>query len=128
MADGQVVHVRIAARDPRRAAAFYVECFGWRLLAEDAAGVRFEAPGGLRGCFWSGGEPSSAGPELHVAVHGIEQVVKQALARGALRIARIGPGPEGGRLALLLDPEGNRIGVWEAAADAEASPGPTPRR
>lgn len=114
MAEGQLVHLRIAAVDPRRAAAFYAACFGWRVLGSSADAVEFEVPGGLRGSFWAGGQPSSAGPELYIEVVGIEAVVRRALALGALRIARVGPGPGGVRLAQLLDPEGNRVGVWEA--------------
>jgi hypothetical protein len=114
MARGQLIHVRIAARDPGRAARFYAAVFGWRVLAEEPAGVRFAAPGGLEGTFWRGGEPSSAGAELYVEVVGIEAVVRRAVELGGLRIARVGPGPGGARLAQLLDTEGNRVGVWEA--------------
>lgn len=122
MADGQLVHLRIAAVDPRRAAAFYGAVFGWRVLEERADGIDFEAPGGLHGTFWAGGQPSSAGPELFLEVRGIEAVVRRAMALGALRIARVGPGPGGVRLAQLLDPEGNRVGVWESATTGGAPP------
>lgn len=118
MARGQLVHVRIAARDPARAARFYAACFGWRVLSEEATGVRFAAPGGLEGTFWAGGEPSSAGAELYVEVVGIEAVVRLAVELGGLRIARVAPGPGGVRLAQLLDTEGNRVGVWESPAGA----------
>lgn len=116
MARGQVIHVRIAARDPARAARFYGACFGWQVLAEEEAGVRFVAPGGMEGTFWIGGEPSSAGAELYVEVEGIEAVVRRAVELGGLRIARVGPGPGGVRIAQLLDTEGNRVGVWEGPA------------
>ena len=122
MADGQLVHLRLAVVDPRRAAAFYGAVFGWRVLGEGADGIQFEAPGGLRGTFWVGGQPSSAGPELFLEVRGIEAVVRRALALGALRIARVGPGPGGVRLAQLLDPEGNRVGVWEAPTTGGSPP------
>jgi len=124
---GALVHVRIAARDPRRAASFYADCFGWRAVGEDAAGVRFEAPGGLQGRFWSGGEPCSAGPELYVAVQGIDEAVRRALARGAVRIARVAQDASGARVALLLDTEGNRIGLWEPPQNLTAIPTPSPR-
>ncbi len=113
MAPGQLVHIRIAARNPARAAAFYADCFGWAVAESDSAEVRFVAPGGMHGTFWPGGDPSSAGPELYVEVQGIEDVVRRAVALGGLRIARVGPGPGGVRVAQLLDTEGNRVGVWE---------------
>jgi predicted enzyme related to lactoylglutathione lyase len=116
MPPGQLAHVRLAVRDAQRAARFYARCFDWQVVAADPDGLRFVAPGGLEGSFWVGGEPSSAGPELYVEVVEIDVVVRRALEAGGARIARVGSGPGGARVAQLLDPEGNRICVWEAPA------------
>lgn len=114
MEPGRLVHVRIAARDPARAARFYADCFGWTVGELDDCTVRFLAPGGVAGSFWGGGEPSSAGPELYVGVPDVVVAVARAVQLGAMRIARPGPGPDGATVASLLDPEGNRVCVWEA--------------
>lgn len=113
MPPGCLVHLRLAVRDLDRAARFYERCFGWQFTAGQPGGLDFLVPGGLRGSFWLGGEPSSAGAELYVEVVAIEGVVRRALELGGSRIARVGPGPGGVRVAQLLDPEGNRICVWE---------------
>lgn len=116
---GRLAHVRIAARDPARAARFYAACFGWQVLLREGDAVRFTAPGGLEGSFWGGGEPSSAGPELYVEVRGIDRVLRRAIELGGMRIARVGPGPGGVLVAQLLDTEGNRVGVWELVCFSE---------
>lgn len=121
MAHGRLVHVRIAARDPARAAAFYADCFGWEVSDREGAAVSFCAPGGLQGSFWGDGEPSSAGPELYVAVDDVAAAVARAVRLGACRIARPGPGPGGATVAQLLDPEGNRVCVWQAPGDGKES-------
>lgn len=110
---GGVVHVRIAVRDLARAAAFYRALFGWTIEGEAPGELRFRAPGGLGGAFWASGEPSTAGPELYVRVEGVDAVVKRAVELGGARLARPGPGPTGGRVAQVMDPEGNRVGLWE---------------
>lgn len=115
MQPGRIVHLRLSVTDLDRAARFYAACFGWRVTAIAARSVAFEAPGGLEGSFWMGGEPSSAGAELYVEVVGIERVVRRAIELGGARIARVGVGPGGARVAQLLDSEGNRICVWESA-------------
>lgn len=115
---GGVAHVRIAVRDLRRAAAFYRALFGWAIVGEGPGELRFRAPGGMRGAFWADGEPSTAGPELYVRVEGLDAAVKRAVALGGARLARPGPGPAGGRMAQVLDTEGNRVCLWEEAASA----------
>jgi predicted enzyme related to lactoylglutathione lyase len=115
--EGEVVLIRIHVRDAARAAAFYQALFGWRLHAEGAA---FETAGGLRGTFRRG-EPSTAGPEIYVGTVDLDGAVRRAVRLGGVAIVRPGPGPDGSRIAQVLDPEGNRIGLWEAPAETLAS-------
>lgn len=123
MPPGCLAHLRLAVLDLERAARFYERCFGWQVTGEAPGVLSFLAPGGLAGSFWLGGEPSSAGPELYVEVVAIEAVVRRAIELGGARIARVGPGPGGVRVAQLLDPEGNRICVWEGVATPIPEPG-----
>lgn len=113
---GEVVLIRLHVRDPARASAFYAALFGWWIAPD---GVVFVTPGGLRGAFRRG-EPSTAGPEIFVGVVDLDAAVRDAVRLGGVAIVRPGPGPEGGRLAQLLDPEGNRIGLWEGAPEVLA--------
>ncbi len=115
--------MRIAARDPARAAAFYADCFGWVVTQREPAAVAFTTPGGLAGSFWGGGEPSSAGLELYVGVDDVHAVVARAVRLGACRVARPGPGPGGATVAQILDTEGNRVCVWQAPPSEKESAG-----
>ena len=110
---GGVVHVRIGVRDLGRAAAFYEGLFGWQIVEVGSAEVVFRAPGGLRGVLWAAGEPSTTGPELYVRVASVDDALKRAASLGGARLVRPGPGPYGGRVAQVLDPEGNRVWLWE---------------
>lgn len=115
--EGDVVLLRIHARDPARAACFYAALFGWIVEGSAAtAGLRFRTPSGLRGVFRRG-EPSTAGPEIYVAVRDLDEALPRAVALGGAALVRPGPGPEGARVAQVLDPEGNRIGLWEPTGD-----------
>lgn len=107
-----MAHVRISVADLRRAAMFYGALFGWVIVGETSGELHFLAPDGLRGAFWSSGEPSTAGPEIYIRVASIEDTLKRALELGGARLVRAGPGPRGGRVAQLVDPEGNRVGLW----------------
>ncbi len=111
--EGEVVLIRIHVREPGRAAAFYRALFGWAL---SGSGLVFRTPGGLKGVFRRG-EPSTAGPEIYVGVLDLDGTLRRAVSLGGVTLVRPGPGPDGGRVAQVLDPEGNRIGLWEASGE-----------
>lgn len=111
-----MVLLRIHARDPARAACFYAALFGWIIGEPGAAGLAFCTPGGLRGVF-RGGEPSTAGPEIFVGVPDLKTAMPRAVTLGGMALVRPGPAPGGGRVAVVLDPEGNRIGLFEAPGE-----------
>ncbi|MDP2311220.1 MAG: VOC family protein [Pseudomonadota bacterium] len=119
--EGDVVMLRIHARDTARAACFYAALFGWIVGEPGAAGLAFSTPGGLRGVFRQG-EPSTAGPEIFVGVADLGAALRRAVALGAMALVRPGPAPGGGRVAVVLDPEGNRIGLFEAPGASAAGP------
>lgn len=119
--DGEVVMLRIHVRHPGRAAAFYASLFGWTVGPVSGGIQVFRTPGGLRGVFRRG-EPSTAGPEIYVGVSDLEGALRRAVALGGVTLVRPGPGPAGGRVALVLDPEGNRIGLLDGDVIAEGDP------
>ncbi len=114
--EGEVVLLRIHARDPARAACFYAALFGWIVGRPGALGLGFHTPGGLHGVFRHG-EPSTAGPEIYVGVADLAVALPRAVALGGMALVRPGPAPGGGRVAVVLDPEGNRIGLCEAPGE-----------
>jgi len=116
---GDVVHLRLAVRDVSRAAAFYSELFGWEVITEAGGERQFRTPGGLGGAFWPSGEPSTAGPEFYVRVVSVAATVRRAIELGGARLVRPGPVQGGRRVAQIVDPEGNRVGLWEDAISRE---------
>jgi predicted enzyme related to lactoylglutathione lyase len=110
--------MRIAASDLRRAARFYGELFGWVIVAEEAGTLRFRTPGGLGGAFWSAGVPSTAGFEVYVRVTSLEDTIRRAIELGGARLARPHDDPSG-RVAQILDSEGNRVCLWEPGGPAD---------
>ncbi len=123
--EGELALVRIHAHLPERAARFYAALFGWVIAPPRPGGVAFCTPEGLHGAFRAG-EPSSAGPELYVRVSRLEIALALAVRLGGTALVRPGPDPGGaGRVAQVLDPEGNRIGLfeaWPAEDTGEATP------
>jgi predicted enzyme related to lactoylglutathione lyase len=122
--EGEVVLLRLHAREPARAARFYAGLFGWTVGASTPSGLGFHTPGGLAGVFRVG-EPSTAGPEIYVRVARLEPALARAVELGGVALVRPGPAPDGGRVAQVLDPEGNRIGLFEAPGDPVAEGEPT---
>lgn len=121
---GELAHVRIAVRDAARAAAFYEAMFGWVIGPASGTGTTFRMPGGIEGAFWPNADPCAGGPELYVRVHGLERLLALAVRLGGARVARPAPWPAGGRVAVLLDTEGNRVGLWELSAENLPEYGP----
>lgn len=109
---GNLALLRIQAHNPARAASFYAALFGWTVGATDEAGVHFTTPGGLRGVFRAG-EPSTGGPHVYVRVGDLAAAIARACALGGQVAARPGPGPDGARVALVVDTEGNLVGMLE---------------
>jgi predicted enzyme related to lactoylglutathione lyase len=140
-----VSHFEIPARDPERVARFYREVFGWTIepLAWDGpayfrvkaalplatagnAGNAGNAAGagsareGIDGGLTGGGSYAGDQPLLmiHIAGATLEECLERIIdAGGTVDLPATPVGPEGalGRFARFLDPEGHRLGLWEAA-------------
>ncbi len=131
-----VGHFEIPARDPERAARFYREVFGWTIepLAWDGpvyfrvkAALQKEgtAREGIDGGLTAGGAEGFAGDQpllmIHIEGSTLEECLERITEAGGtvdLLITPIGT-PETpkllGRFARFLDPEGNRLGLWQAS-------------
>lgn len=108
--------------DPDRAGAFYEALFGWRLdpvapggrrvarLADRAVGAISQAPGDLPTGVWT----------THVSVADADAAVKLAVGAGGSVLMPPTDAGEDGRLALVIDPGGVVVGVWQAGALAGA--------
>jgi predicted enzyme related to lactoylglutathione lyase len=115
-----VMHFEILADDPSLVRGFYLDLFGWQ--ATDYPGMDYAllSSGHDKGA--SGGL-SAASPALprglavYVQVEDIAAVLARAhtLRPGAV-LQEPYEVPGVGRFALLADPEGNRVGLWQLPA------------
>jgi len=124
---GKVSYVTIPARDPITSGVFYEAVFGWTLSPPDEARVSYsigprdnervpfsDVPGGLAGAFVAVRGASEDGVLLHIYVDDLDGALQEIEGRGCevLEPAH----DEGGiRVAQFRDPDGNAIGIWEAA-------------
>jgi uncharacterized protein len=110
-----VTWFEIATDDPGAAQRFYGGLFGWRFAAAPAMGTGYHLigyPGAERsagGLFDTRGRfPAHA--IFHVQVADVEETCRQAESSGGKVLAKVvGTGPD---FACLLDPAGNRFGVF----------------
>ena len=107
--------------DPEAAAAFYGGLFGWefedrtppgmpgrylvaQLRGRDVAAVSSPPPGAPPAPAWS----------TYVAVNSADEAVARALAADGTAVMEPADISDAGRLAVIADPEGAVIGVWQA--------------
>lgn len=131
---GSITYLHIPVPDPRGAAAFYRDVFGWEVSGLDGDHPSFSDPGGpLAGAWISGGDATpGAGPLAYIYVTDPEAAVKRIVAYGGEIVEA--PRPEGMlRVARFRDPGGNVLGIWHdttraggSGADGSGAPGSAP--
>lgn len=113
-----VSHVEWCCRDLQRAMRFFEALFGWRFerISRHYALHVPAAQGPRVGLMEREVVPASGGLALFVTVPGLEPALEQVRALGG-RIAEAPRDIPGyGRWAQFHDPDGNRIGLFQAAA------------
>lgn len=122
-APGSFCWIEIVTSDPEKARSFYGTLFGW-----DAVNVPPEGPSFYRllrhqgvdvaGLYGLPEEMRSAGARphwlLYVAVDDVAAAVAKAKGLGAAILREATEIPETGRMALLRDPEGAVLALWQA--------------
>ncbi len=118
---GGVSYLRIAASDVARSGDFYRTVFGWQV--EPGSNRFADATGHVIGHFMTDlAAVGEAGVVPYVYVADIDAALARVAAAGG-EVNRA-PGPEGDLwLAMVHDPAGNAIGVWQHGPRA-AAPGP----
>jgi predicted enzyme related to lactoylglutathione lyase len=124
MPTGTISHIEFPADDVERAKRFYAAIAGWEF--GEMAGIPgfwlfrtgAEAGGGI------GKRDETVGKvvRVYIDVDDLDAAVAAAQANGGTVVTPPSPVPGQGRFAALLDPEGNEIGLFEAA-EAAAAPG-----
>ena len=120
MAHGDITHIDIPVTDTDRARAFYGDLFGWRI--EDVSGFEgypmWQAPNKVSG---GGLAPRSDGftqPRSYVEVDSIEEVLRKVETDGGRVVMAKQPITETSWWAIIEDPFGNQIGLYEGTTDA----------
>lgn len=122
---GKFVWHEQVSPDPKQAEAFYTGLFGWGTEALQPGEVDYtmiSARGQMHGGFSKAMEGAPPPHWLsHVQVENLEPTIERAKSAGG----KLAAGPfemsEVGRIAILTDPQGAFISIYEPGADASAS-------
>lgn len=112
-----VIWTEIPVTELARGTAFYEEVFGWTLTQMQMGPDKVAAfgSGGVGGNLVEGPSGMGAGNVVHLAVPDtVEAALSRAQKAGARAETDVITIPSG-RYALIRDPDGNRIGLFEAA-------------
>ena len=107
------------AKDPKALAAWYRDVLGMPLAAWGGAALRYDAPNHPPAAGWSAFPAStsyfapSTGPfMINYAVDDMDAILARLHAKGVEVLKRDDDEPNG-RFAWILDPEGNKVELWE---------------
>ncbi len=119
MAHGDITHIDIPVADLASASSFYSGLFGWQIAAppgfEDYP--MWQAPNQISG---GGLAPRSEGftqPRSYVEVDSIEDTLAAAVAAGGSVVMDKSPITDTSWWAILADPDGNHIGLYEGTTE-----------
>ena len=107
------------AKDPKALAAWYRDVLGLPLEAWGGAALRYDAPNHPPAAAWSAFPastsyfaPSTGSFMINYAVDDMDAILARLRAKGVDVLKRDDADPNG-RFAWVLDPEGNKIELWE---------------
>ena len=128
-----VVHFEMSAEDKKRVSEFYSKVFGWKMAQmgpdmgdyilagttkTDDKGM-VQTPGNINGGFYQRkpeGAPIENAPHLVIAVQNLEESMKKVESSGGKLIDKPMDIPTVGKFIVILDSEGNRVGMLQPAA------------
>ena len=107
------------AKDPKALAAWYRDALGLPLEAWGGAALRLDAAGHPPAAAWNAFPdttkyfaPSTTDFMIDYAVDDLDAILARATAKGVVVLKRADGDPSG-RFAWILDPEGNKVELWE---------------
>lgn len=107
------------AKDPKALAAWYRDVLGLPVEAWGGAALRYDAPKHPPVLAWNAFPdttkyfaPSSSGLMINYAVDDMDALLARLHAKGVAVLKRDDSDPNG-RFAWILDPEGNKVELWE---------------
>nr|WP_157410965.1 VOC family protein [Actinoplanes sp. NBRC 101535] len=99
--------VELASADPARASQFYAELFGW-----ESAGDRFKLGGRAVAGLTRSGPDRPEGWLTHLSAPDLEEALEQVALSGGHLLSHPAEA-HGGRRAIIADPSGAVLGLWE---------------
>jgi hypothetical protein len=123
----KVVSFDIPVDDMERAKRFYQEVFGWKISAVLGSGGNFHEAitvpvdekgnpkvlGGINGGLFQRGTHDLKGISIEINVPSIDKYLKKIESAGGKTVMAKSPILNFGFFALIMDTEGNIIGLWE---------------
>lgn len=107
------------AKDPKALAAWYRDVLGMPVEAWGGASLRYDAPGHPPALAWNAFPaatkyftPSTGGLMINYAVDDMDALLARLRSKGVTILKRDDHDPNG-RFAWILDPEGNKVELWE---------------
>ncbi len=123
MAHGDITHVDIPVSDLDKAASFYSDLFGWKIA--EAPGYEgypmWQAPNEISGGGLAPRSDDFTQPRSYVEVDSIEETLEKATANGAKVVLGKTDISETSWWAVLEDPDGNSIGLYEGHTETPES-------
>jgi hypothetical protein len=117
MAKGTITHIEFPADDIDRAKRFYGAVAGWEFSEMEGLPNYwlFRTDTASGGGLGRRGETVGQGVRVYIDVDDLEAALASAEANGGSIVTPPSPVPGIGRFAAVLDPEGNEVGLYEAA-------------
>jgi predicted enzyme related to lactoylglutathione lyase len=107
------------AKDPKALAAWYRDVLGMPVEAWGGAALRYDAPKHPPALAWNAFPastkyfaPSTSGLMIDYAVDDMDALLARLHSKGVTILKRDDNDPNG-RFAWILDPEGNKVELWE---------------
>lgn len=119
MAHGDITHIDIPVSDLAKAQAFYSGLFGWEI--SEMPGYEgypmWQAPNKISGGGLAPRSDDFTQPRSYVEVDSIEGTIAAAVASGATVLMEKQPISETSWWAVISDPDGNSIGLYEGTTE-----------
>ena len=109
------------AKDPKALAAWYRDVLGMPVQSWGGAALKYDAPGHPPAAAWmlfpentDHFAPSKAEFSINYAVEGMDALLARLKSKGVEILKQ--DSDDFGRFAWILDPEGNKVELWEPKA------------
>jgi predicted enzyme related to lactoylglutathione lyase len=125
MAHGDITHIDIPVADLEQGRAFYQALFGWRI--EEIPGFEgypmWQAPNGVSGGGLAPRSEDFSQPRSYVEVDSIDDTLATAVEHGGTVLMGRQPITDTSWWAVLEDPDGNVIGLYEGVTETPGDAG-----